>query len=120
MKNIKLLNLDKYNNARKYQLLEKGIYKDIEDTDTTNIRIAISFELETDERGQYPLEDILDKYYLHVSDFLGTDIDNAQCGSVLNLILAGELEDVLNAKEILGKRVFNVTNPDNYISLVIE
>jgi len=48
---------------------------------------------------QYPLEDILDEYYLHVSEFiLSTRSYNA-------VVLAGELEDLQRAKCILGKKI---------------
>ena len=48
---------------------------------------------------QYPLEDILDEYYLYVSEFiLSTRSYNA-------VVLAGELEDLQRAKCILGKKI---------------
>lgn len=56
MKNIKLLSLDKYADESLYQLLEKGVYRDLKDNESTNIRIAFSFELEEGEGGQYPIE----------------------------------------------------------------
>jgi len=125
MKDIKLLKLDKYNDLSHYQMIEEGIYKDLRDADNTNCRIALSFELENGESKQYPLEDILNKYYLHVSDFL-KDINNSTENilNVLKLELAGELDDIRNAKFIIGKRVYNESfikdDEKIYIRLLIE
>lgn len=66
MKNIKQITLDKYLDSN-FESLEKGIYKNIEE----DIYVfAIAFELEENENSQYPLEDLLDKFYLHISDFI--------------------------------------------------
>ncbi len=46
MKNIILLRLEKYSNELEYQLIEDGVYKDLKDSESTNSRIALSFELE--------------------------------------------------------------------------
>lgn len=102
MKNIKQINLDKYNNS-KYELIEDNIYKNTEE----DIYVfAINFELEKEEDSQYPLEDILDKFYLHVSDFI--DEDAFYNSKNVNLELAGELSDVQDAiQSIIGKRVYN-------------
>lgn len=117
MKNIKLLKLEKSS----YQEIENGIYKDLNDLEETNHRIALSFELEDNENFQYPLEDILDKYFLYVSDIIKNVTEQ---NNLLEVELAGELEDIQNIKEILGKRVYNKVilkeNGQNYISLVIE
>ncbi|MCI3938324.1 hypothetical protein MQX03_14060 [Chryseobacterium aahli] len=102
MKNIQLIALDKYNSS-KYELIEDSIYKNTEE----DIYVfAISFELEENEDSQYPLEDILDKFYLHVSDFIDEDAFNISKN--VNLELAGELSDVEDAiQSIIGKRVYN-------------
>lgn len=120
MKNIKLLELDKYNELSNYLKEEDGVYKDLKDTDVTNFRIALSFELEEGEDEQHPIEDILDKYYLYVSEFLESSFDL----NVLKLELAGELEDILELKSIIGKRVYNkpiiAEDGKTYIKLIIE
>lgn len=117
MKNIKLLHLDKYNDLSKYELAESGIYKFLNDNDDTCYRMSLSMEIEDEENIQYPLEDILDKYFLYVSDF----IDNTP--PILNIEFAGELDDINNLKQIIGKRVFNHQYTDNgntYTKLIIE
>ncbi|MFJ1329423.1 hypothetical protein ACIRNY_07325 [Capnocytophaga canimorsus] len=106
MKNITLLELKKYDNFL-YEEVEKGIYKDLDDLDETSYRIALSFELEENETFQYPLEDILDKYFLYVSDFLDDKSLKGEKHSIIKVILAGELEDIQSVKKIIGKRVFN-------------
>ena len=119
MKNIQQINLDKYNNS-KYELTENNVYKNKEE----DIYVfAISFELEEDEDSQYPLEDILDKFYLHVSDFI--DEDAYYTSKNVNLELGGELKDVQNAiKSIIGKRVYNSEyigeDGKTYVKLAIE
>ncbi|CEN50797.1 conserved hypothetical protein [Capnocytophaga canimorsus] len=106
MKNITLLELKKYDNFL-YEEVEKGVYKDLDDLDETSYRIALSFELEEGETFQYPLEDILDKYFLYVSDFLDDKSLKGEKHSIIKVILAGELENIQSVKKIIGKRVSN-------------
>ena len=97
MKNIKLINLDKYNNTD-YELIESNIYRNKQNDAYV---FAVNFELEENEDSQYPLEDILDKFYLHVSDFI--DEDAFYTAKNVNLELGGDLEDVQKAiKSIIG------------------
>ena len=119
MKDIKQINLDKYNNSN-YELIENGIYKNT----TEDIHVfAISYELEENEDSQYPLEDILDQFYLHVSDFI--DEDAYYNSKIVNLELGGELEDVQKAiTSIIDKRAYNAEyvgeDGRTYVKLVIE
>ena len=122
MKNITLLKLEKYKNPFRYEKIEEGIYKDLNDLDSTNYRIALSFDLEENETFQYPLEDILDKYFLHISNIIKNETE--QDNISIEIELAGELEDVQNVKKILGKRGYNqISSKENgqySISLIIE
>lgn len=119
MKNIQQINLEKYNSV-KYELIENKVYKNTEE----GIYVfAISFELEEDEDSQYPLEDILDKFYLHVSDFI--DEDAYYTSKNVSLELAGELKNVQEAiNSIIGKRVYNFEfigeDGRSYVKLAIE
>jgi hypothetical protein len=119
MKNIKLINLEKYNNSN-YEQIESNVYKNIE----KDIYVfAINFELEENEDSQYPLEDILDKFYLHVSDFINED--SFYTAKNVNLELGGDLDDVQKAiTSIIRKRVFNSEyigeDGKTYANLVIE
>ena len=94
MKEIKLLEGEAYAIPLCYQSIEQGIYRDLEDKGNTCFRMPIGFKLDEGECMQYPLEDILDEYYLHVST-----------GSYNAVVLAGELEDLQRAKYILGKKI---------------
>jgi hypothetical protein len=120
MKNIQLAQLDKYNGNPNYELIEGNIYKDIEEG---HYVFALSYELEGEEDSQYPLEDILDKFYLHVSDFI--DEDSYYESRNVTLELGGDLEDVKAAiAGIIGKRVYNEEYDDEKgvtrVRLVIE
>ncbi len=104
MKNISLEKCLKYEDTNLYELVENGIYKDLTDKNDAKYRMTISYELESDN-NQYPLEDLLDKYYLHVSDFLESENNNKT--NKFKLELGGNLDDIKRSKEIIGKKVFN-------------
>lgn len=104
MSNITLETCEKYSNKENYVLIENGIYKDLKDEDDANYRITISYELDSDD-NQYPLEDLLDKFYLHVSDFLESE-NNSNSNKIIQE-LGGTLDDIKKAQEIIGKKIFN-------------
>ncbi len=123
MKNITLEKCLKYENENDFKLIEDGIYQDLNDKEDFNYRITISYELESDNtNNQYPLEDILDKYMLHVSDFLESENDKES--NKFKLELGGDLKGVTDAKDIIGKRVFNRdfigTDKQVRVNLIIE
>jgi len=122
MKNISLEKCQKYENAELYELVESGIYKDLNYNDDTKYRMTITYELESDNsNNQYPLEDVLDKYYLHVSDFL--ESENNSESNKYKLELGGDLDDIKKSKQIIGKRVFNRDFLDEgqvRVSLIVE
>ena len=97
MKGIRMIEQKKYTDVYHYQLIEIGIYRDLSDLNDICFRMAISFELEEGESTQYPLEDFLDEYYLYVSDFIASD------ENTYSIELAGELDDIRNAKCFLAK-----------------
>ena len=108
MKNIKILHLAKYADNARYEFVEDAIYKDLADDEDEPgfvCRIAFSYELEAGE-GQYPLEDILDKWGLYVSDFLNSE-DAEKPGDIVSLELGGTLDNVRRIKDLVGKRVVN-------------
>lgn len=123
MKNIEIEKSQKYENTESYKFIENGIYEDLSDVDDAKYRITISYELELDDsNNQYPLEDVLDKYYLHVSDFY--EAENNVNSNKYKIELGGELEDVKKVQEIIGKRVFNRDFLDDdgqiRVSLIVE
>ena len=123
MKNITLEKCQKYENSEQFKLIENGIYQDLSDADDAKYRMTISYELESDDsNNQYPLEDVLDKYYLHVSDFL--ESENKEESNKFKLELGGELEDIKKSLEIIGKKIFNRDYKDENgqvrVDLIIE
>ena len=100
MSNIALATCAKHSNQDRYELIENGIYKDLEDEDSANHRMCISYELDADDT-QYPLEDVLDKYYMHVEDFL--EDENDPDSNVIIQEMGGTLDDLRKAQEIMGK-----------------
>ncbi|MGB0870484.1 MAG: hypothetical protein ACPGSD_12875 [Flavobacteriales bacterium] len=93
----------KYKNEQEYKLINHGIYEYLKEEDV--YRMTISYQLKSENNTQYPMEDILDKYYLHVSDFL--DSENDKNSNVFKLEVEGSLEDLVQSQEIIGKEVFN-------------
>jgi len=122
MKNISLEKCQKYENPEQYKLVESEIYQDLKDEDDAKYRMTICYELESENNtnNQYPLEDILDKYYLHVSDFLESE-NNTEPNSY-KLELGGELKDIKKSKEIIGKKVFNqeYKNDDGQVRVILR
>ena len=98
----------KYENEERYRNIENGIYLDLKDHENTRYRMTISYELVNESErnnNQYPLEDILDKYLIYVSDFL--EGENEKESNKFKYELGGELNDLKEAQEIIGKKVFN-------------
>lgn len=121
MINIHMVELEKYADSANFEKLENGIYKDLTGNAASNARITLSFELEEGEDTQYPLEDLLDKYRIHVSDFLESQNTSAE---ILILEFAGGIENIRLAASVVGNRVYNkdVTgeNGEVYVDLIIE
>ena len=108
MKNISLEKCLRHNDTSKYKLIEDGIYEDLNDDSEQKYRMIISYELESHENGnQYPLDDVLDKYLLHVvsEDFLEFESDSNP--NKYTLELGGFFDGMKEAKEKKKKKVFN-------------
>ena len=123
MKNITLVKLKKYENQKRYKQVEDGIYMDLHDEHEAKYRMTLSYELEFDEtNNQYPLEDILEKYLMHVSDFL--ESKNKPDSDKYIFEFGGYLDEMIEAKEIIGKKVFNrdfkAEDGEIRVQLVIE
>lgn len=106
MKNITLEKISKHENIENYKLIENGIYEDLNDEDDEKFRMTISYELVNDEsNNQFPLEDILDKYLMHVSDHMANE--NEKNSNKFKLELGGYFDNMKEAQEIIGKKVYN-------------
>ena len=120
MKNIKNFDAEKYNNA-KYQKVKEGIYK-FEDYYVT----SLSFEQETEyDEGdspkyisQYPLEDLLDRFHVHISDFYD-DLNNISEKECYQEFASSKIENIENLRSIIGKHVYNLLENEAY-KLMIE
>ena len=125
MKEIKNYNASKYENEE-YKMLEEGIYETLDEDDEVLYVTSLSFvqepELEEGENAadisQYPLEDILDKFYCHISDFY--EELNSEASQVCYQEFASpELVDVQNLRSIIGKHVYNKEEGE-IVKLIIE
>jgi hypothetical protein len=69
--------------------------------------------------SQYPLEDLLDRYSVWVSDFYPAE--NTAASPRCHLEFAGsDLDDVVALRAVIGRRVLNRERPDGAVELVIE
>ncbi|SHH46393.1 hypothetical protein [Clostridium intestinale] len=124
MKQIENYNANKYNSDL-YSEIENGIYEVKEDGEILYVT-SLSFiqEPEFNEGAnasnitQYPLEDILDKYYCYISDFykeLNT-VDSQKC---YQEFASPDLEDIRTLRFLIGKHVYN-KETGRYVELIIE
>ena len=124
MKEIQNYAASKYS-GQGYVEVENGIYRT--DTDGESLyRTSLSFVQEPElgegcqanEISQYPLEDLLDKFFCHITDFY--DGLNLASSTVCYLEFASpDLADVRNLRGIIGKRVYN-KEMGGYMELIIE
>lgn len=119
MKDFVVETLEKHANADTYEPVEPGIYRNMSQDDYS---VALTFTAEQGE-GQYPLEDLLDEFYVHVSDFI-TDPDQLEeAGSRITLEFSGVLEGVRKVAQLVGKTVRNEeaeVDGNPFVRLVIE
>ena len=130
MKGIKNYTATKYDmEPEKYKKVEEGIYECEEDGDVIYVT-SLSFEQEpefeegefADNISQYPLEDILDEYYCHISDFY-EELNVSDSKTYYLEFGAMDLEDIVNLRDIIGKHVYNAEYEKDgqiYVKLVIE
>ena len=124
MKQIESYHAPKYE-SEMYSLVEDGIYR-VESGGEVLYVTSLSFvqEPELEEGGsaaeisQYPLEDILDEFLCHISDFY-EDLNTEQSQVCVQEFAAPDLEDIRKLRAIIGKHVYN-KEMDGYIKLVVE
>lgn len=125
MKQIENYKSEKYETGE-YQEVEANIYKIIDEDGDDLFVTSLSFvqEPELKEGGNaadisdYPLEDILDRFYCHVSDFY-TQLNIPESQICYLEFGSPELQDVVNLRSIIGKHVYNKEEGEQ-VSLVIE
>lgn len=130
MQNIHLVTQPKYSDSTKFEKVADGIYKalymyDNELVEPGHYVVTISFTLEEalneTKNRQYPLEDILDKYLAHVTEFIQDDQNNPVM--ILELCTQNWLPEMLELIKICGKHIYNrkiIEAGNSYDELVIE
>lgn len=122
MKNIKSYMPKKYLNHQ-YLKVANGIYQ-VNDVFVTSLSFEqeSEFDEEINEISQYPLEDILNKYYVYITDFY--DELNLNDGKIWYLEFASNsLADIENFRKIIGKHIYNAVeliDGKEYVKLIIE
>lgn len=124
MKQIQVFEAPKYRDGS-YSEVESGIYRHEEDGETVYV-MSLSFVQEpdlgegsrADEISQYPLEDLLDKFFCYVSDYY-EDLNTADSEVCCLEFAAPDLNDVENLRSIIGKHVYN-KEADGSVQLIIE
>ena len=126
MKIIKALRLDKYNDSERYTQVEGFIYQDATGGVGGKMGIisgpvycvTLYAELEGDEDTQYPLEDILDKYYVNCTEVME---EREEAGKHIYIFeIEGEDKEAIKTiADFVGRRVYNYED-GGYIKLGIE
>ena len=134
MKEIKNYTAEKYKKASllkksEYEMVDDGIYRMKKGKGYTYVT-SLSFVQEpkygegddSSNISQYPVEDILDKYYCYISDFY--DELNSKGKKECFLEFASDSQEaVANLREIIGKHVYNEEVKENdkvLIKLIIK
>ena len=134
MKNIKDYTSEKYKKTgalinSEYEMVDEGIYRKKKGNGYTYVT-SLSFVQEpqygegvdSSNISQYPLEDILDKYFCYISDFYEELNSKGQKDCYLEFASDSQ-EDVTNLREIIGKHVYNKEVKENnkvLIKLIIK
>lgn len=130
MKNIEIYKAEKYN-SDKYEKVKENIYKTHNAfMDRDAYVTSLSFEQEPEyEEGtdssdisQYPLEDILDKFYVAVEDFY-TELNDGSSNVCCLEFSGSDVEDIEKLLQIVGKHVYNGNvekDGKSYVKLFIE
>ena len=124
MKEIKYLEANKYQDGN-YEKLDDGIYRK-----DNLFFVTLSF-IQEPELGegndasyisQYPLEDILDKFGVFVSDFY--EKENIKDNNICCLEFASsDAKDIINLLTIINKHVYNknvIIDGEETVTLIIE
>lgn len=134
MKNIQNYTAEKYSTAD-YERMEEGIYKTknpygIGEDDY--YVTSLTFEQEPDMPGeedgspryisQMPLEDLMDKFFVCVTDFYEDLNENSEV-TCYQEFGSSDIEDVRKLRSIIGKRVYAkifMEDDEEYYEIVIE
>ena len=120
---------DKYADKTNYHLVEEGIYEFVGGSSKLYVT-SLSFVQEPEygeakyasDISQYPLEDILDKYYCHITDFY-EDLNTDESRICYLEFASEDKKDIIKLREIIGKHVYNEEVEENdttVVKLMIE
>ena len=124
MKNIQSFKAGKYDSPA-YREIEAGIYEyDGEFVTSLSFEQEPEYEEEAsaDCISQYPLEDILDRFSVYVSDFYD-DLNVAGSARCYLEFSAATIDSIRELRAIIGKHVYNKPVTEDgveYADLVIE
>ena len=126
MKIIKTIKLEKYENKERYTKQDGVIYEDATGgvggrmgiTSNPVYCVTLYAELEDEEDTQYPLEDILDKYYVNCTEVMIEKEENGKRIFIFE-IEGKDINAIKSIADLVGKRVYNYEDGD-YIRLGIE
>lgn len=119
-----------YNGRKYYKDMddeEEIIFENMSDDDEVSYVTSLMFEQEPElgenkpsdlEVSQYPLEDILDKFFCSCGDFYEKENKKDAVNSYMEFV-SSNIEDIKKLLSIVGKHVYNKEN-GNYVELVIE
>lgn len=124
MKEIKCLEANKYQDSN-YEKYENGIYRK-----DNLFFVTLSF-IQEPELGegkdassisQYPLEDLLDKFGVYISDFYKSENDAGKDMCYLEFA-SSDAKDIINLLTIINKHVYNrnvIIDGEETVTLIIE
>lgn len=134
MKNFQSYKAEKYG-SDKYKKIEDGIYRTADPfgMDDGDIYVtSLTFELENDRYGeedgsprfipQVPLEDILDEFFVFVTDFY-EDLNNASETVCYQEFGSSDIEDIRKLRTLIGKKYYakpSEEDGEGYYTTVIE
>ena len=130
MKNIRFYEAEKYNSPR-YEKVEEMIYNSVDMYDPAEKKmiyvtsIVYEPEPELDENkpsdsfvSQYPLEDILDEFFVYCEDLYEKENANDKNNSYVEFA-SEDINDIRKLLSIIGKHVYDQEDGE-YVELIIE
>lgn len=119
MKDFAIEQLAKHADTTRFESLGDGVYRALPGQEH---RVALSFTSEEGE-GQYPLEDLLDEYLIHVTEDVTDFPTESDAGKRFVIEFGGDLDGVRKAAALVGKRTRNepiIEDGQEYIRFVID
>ena len=90
-----MFSINKYKDEGQYEKVTDYIHRPC---GTSSHRIALRFELENDEDSQYPLEDILEKYWLNLTEH-NRELQGSEGKRILEVELEGTYDDIMEVSD---------------------